>query len=309
MIQWLFLIPISGSIDVQVRSDILARFPANFSVQHTNESFSGFASLDLYKYTNSFTAVGDCSGDWYSVSHVSFGNCAAPITVDFVNEIPEFGWDSENLATVNIGASIGSMFARDMGSFLYNPKSNESGEIILQPSDPTEYAYRGELFHVANSHPVFWAVPISVRVLGHQLDDDFQPCFLHSNANFFWVPRSVFDHVRGRIAQSGMTVVAHVEDGHRGMRIGNIFNQSQIDSLPIIQFVLETGNLSHINIAQLEPREYIVEDPNDPSTQLVLFRTRNRDSCSLNSILLKNLVVHFDARNSRVGFGDPIDEI
>lgn len=307
---FIFIISIVyGSIDIQIRPDILARFPANFSIENSNETVAGFASLDLYKYTNSFTAVGICSGEWFSVNRVLFGN---HLRVDFDNEIPEFGWDSVNLATVNIGASIASTFATDMGSFLFNPTSIDSGQIVINPRNSSEFTYDGELFYASNVHPIFWAVPISVRILGGREDEPIvsQPCFIHSNSRYFWIPRVVFNHVRDRISESGMTVQAEAsDDGVYGIRFHCSSNQSIIDALPIIQFLLETDNESRINIAQIHPRDYIVDDRNDASIKRVLFKTRPRDSCSLNPIILRNLVVHFDTRNgARVGFGDPLNE-
>ena len=77
------------------------------------------------------------------------------------------------------------------------------------------------------------------------------------------------------------------------------------DALPIIQFILTDDNQELMHIAQVHPRDYINNDGRRAFVELLV---NIENSCELNPRILKKLLIHFDAVNDRVGFGDPLNE-
>ena len=302
-------------VDTVYTRGTLARFQVLFSVSHLNETIAGFAALDIYRYTNAFVANGIVGGPWRQVDSVRIPN--SPLSIPFDNEVPTSGWTS-GFASVHIGTSIASTITDEWGSFVLTPTSNTTGQLIISPQNASQYVFGGEFFYARNMHDVFWAVPVAIRIVEsansaaiNSAGDirTFEPCFLHSLGKHFFIPRRQFENFLDTLGDLRVPFIfSRDEDGVTRVALQNA-TEDQINSLPQIQFLLRSDNDEHINIAILHPREYIADDSSGAGRQEILIRTRRGSSCVVGPQILRKVVIHADARNSRIGFGEPIVEI
>ena len=99
---------------------------------------------------------------------------------------------------------------------------------------------------------------------------------------------------------------ADVEHNLGGNGIYSGLTSAQIDTFPIIQFILHDQDGNRINIAHVHPREYLIPIGR---TSCLFALDPHDDRCILSPAILRKTVLHFDAVNNRVGFADTIDEI
>jgi hypothetical protein len=291
------LTPSFGSFDVMINRFDLARLSVDFVLNTTDQVLPGYLLLNL----ESNHLPEDTADDRGTANRIIAARVAdGTVTL-------EYGIDRRNLSGENIGhLSAGplSSFALQFGSFLFNPIHSGHGQIILTPSNPTEYAYEGQMYYGSNLDPNSWTVHTSVGILGHDTTlFSTLGCRIESSGRSMVVPHRILLAVYERAEALG----ADVELNLAGIRIRSGFTPAQIDTFPIIQFILHDQDGNRVNIAHVHPREYLIPDPG--MTTCLLALDPHDETCVLGPAALRKTVMHFDAINNRVGFADPIDEI
>ena len=300
-------------VNTQSSSVSLVRFPVYFVAANT--SVSGSACLDLYRSRHSFSGFRVGTESWIESTGIVLPNTT--VSISFNHEIPTDRWSSQNICA-SIGVNRVSNIANEWQSFILLPTSNRTGQLIITPRNVSEYVLDGDMYYAQNVHAAYWGVRMAVRVVEsvdslsvHAAANDLisEPCFIHSQAKYMYIPRSAFDDLMDRFGRLQVPFIfTRNEDGETRIFLMNP-TQAQIDSLPQIQYLLSDDNGDQINIGLIEPREYVADNPMDTTQKEVLIRTQRGPSCSLGPLLLRKVVMHFDAVNNRVGFGEPIADI
>jgi len=286
---------------VQDYGSILARSIAHFFITNSTETIPGLIELDLDPMTT-VTAVDGLEG--YEVDRVSVGDSQ----FDFRSWLPRL--PSTFLDRTRImGIGPRSTFATRAGSFLYSPVNSTNAQIVVAPSNASEYAYEGKVYYARNLGYNSWSLHVSVGIVGHYFANSTpRRCFVVSHSLLLGIPSEVFGLVFTRFQQLGIDV--SLDDGGISFSIRSEIDESLIDDLPILQFVLPNVNGIRINVVQVHPREYMRYDSGYPRPQYprVMLRSFGSDSCFIASTFLRKTLIHFDAVNNRVGFGDPLND-
>ena len=85
-----------------------------------------------------------------------------------------------------------------------------------------------------------------------------------------------------------------------------ISDLSRLAELPSFDIAIQTDDGTEIQIAKVEPIDYLSPTPN-PNAYLIFFGPLS--GFTLTRRILKNLLIHIDYANERVGFGDPLIEL
>ena len=286
-------------LDADLWTSPSVRLPVDIFIVNSTETVPGFLVLDIV-FSEEFLTAPPFAESWMRFTEqVAIG----PAIFDYPVTICPSGTESDR--TLNLAAGPQSTFATRVGSFLINPINDTSAQVVFGPTDATRYAYEGEMFYAHNDDPSSWIVPVAVGIVGQEVTSLVPgPCWLNPIETNIFVPRNVFSVVFQRLLE--MQIDAQFLNG-RSIVIHSPITSAQIDALPSIQFLLSEDNGALVQIAQLHPKQYVIDGPGGPS---VLLQTRDVvDVCSMSSTLLGKLVIHFDAVNNRVGFADPINEI
>ena len=342
-------IPPDTCIDPERSGGELLLFRANITIANTNEIIGGWFELGLDNTLDKY---------YHSDRDLVFNRISSgPIVVDVGGNV-ERSW-GRSLPWFKLAATPRSQFLNQVGSFVINPINQTNRQIVITPSNVTQYAYQGEIVYVENTNPDFWTVPISLGVVGEDPSTYLGPvdCQLSSAFGANVLPQAIYDRIYDRLRElrllevtsdSGMRedsseeeademsgdefdmqeVGEHLSDGDNDMDevssydeedrygtfapvyIKSTISQEDYALLPIIEFQVRdlTGNYN--SITRLGPQDYIdmVDNENYRSVWLHLHIIEGTDDCRLNTNFLRNLLVHFDAINNRVGFADPINE-
>ena len=234
--------------------------------------------------------------------------------------------------TIYLNAGPGTDFARScQGGFLIAPTSATENMLMINPSNVTEHAFEGQVFYAPHvllhrrahlptaSTP--WSVNIAIRLTSNGDTassqvipiEQFTPCALafDSPSDKLAVPERVFSDLLRRIERQVIRV--HRGDNyrvsldaitHRGYR-------ERLRNLPDIEFVLLGENGQQIHIGSMSPDEYIAPRHSLYGYHLTI-KSHYPDApnfCSIDSRILKNLLLHFDTQNNRIGFGEPLVDL
>ena len=206
--------------------------------------------------------------------------------------------------------------------FIISPLSENRAEFVINPENPREYAFGGEIFYAPRNpeNSPFWTPPFSVRLIRNDQDStvapdesDFIFCTLFdvtlrdttlpTDPRFFEVPSRITREILALLSERG------VRRASQNSPILSGFDESFYDTLPSIQYILETVDGQNINLIVLEPRQYITQFT--PGNYYLHLQSTNRwnEECRLNGPILQKLVIHFDIENGRIGFGEPLVEL
>jgi len=308
-------------VSTQYDSGTLARFPIAFRVSHTNRTIPGIARIDLFRSNPILVAVEEIprNSAWHEIDTIILENGIDQVAFDGEVSEPVNGTTSGFAA--QIGASIISDFTTERLGFLTTPVSHDAGQLVISPQNAPQHAYGGVLFYSQNEHAAYWAVPIAVRMISSSssgesagtemaADDlDFQTCTLHSIGRQMFLPREIVDDLLVEFERLGVVFsFARDYDGIMDVVLHHVTNVV-IDSLPRMQFLVRDQYHDQVSIAVINPREYLEDDPLNASSKILLFKSRFGSSCTLGPLILSKVVVHFDAQNHRVGFGEPLVDL
>ena len=293
-------------INFQFDGDHYARFPVEFSLRESTETIPGFVELDFGSSTP--------SSEHPVASSPTIVTGYRPISDGMYYE--DFGGNGripDFRNTVPVDAHPGSIFAS--GQFLIYPTSLTQGTLIIDPHHPEIYALDNQLYYSASSdNRLAWIVEnMAIGFLDNDSTADVNPTdFVSCSISGVptsrtppTVPSHIYNRIRDMIESWGITVTERVW----GAFLSQQLTDDQLDQLPTIQFILQSDTGTLVNIATLEPREYVSDQWPTLDLKLANWRDRNEDGCILTAKILKKLVVHFDTRNNRIGFGEPISEL
>ena len=204
--------------------------------------------------------------------------------------------------------------------------------MVLDPQTPSQYTFGGEVFY-SNSfrNANFWITQAHVRLLVNSDYDDqrlirdipsysspiesgqFQICRLTGSYEPLVVPReTVYEPLVGTLRRHGVVVSDVLAEYLQGATLSNMTEET-LNSLPSIQYFIQTDQNLQVHLITLTPREYIhpfMDEPDSGEYRLgIILQSSRTGVISMNAKILKKLVIHFDANTSKVGFGEPLVEL
>ena len=105
-----------------------------------------------------------------------------------------------------------STLITQVGSLLFHPFNETSGQLVFDPADAAQYAHEREMYYAGTLDSHEWVVPVSVGLQGQQ---NFTPqaCRFNSMNDFFFVPSETFEAVYERLVELGIN--AEIDQGFR----------------------------------------------------------------------------------------------
>ena len=338
------LIPLSVSAEVITTTDEWGRFPVTFS--RTNVVMEGYAALDLLADGYDFSYGGnDYRNSIRRQLQTATGlliqstGAQTSLSLSFQGRVPG-GYstlqiiDNTVLPNVNqrleIGASPTSALAQSVSSFLISPTSATRGMIVFDPDHPEQYAFENQIFYARQTENPdwgymygsrgYWGVNTAIRFahsdrLTAPVDPSipFIPCNVGSRTwrypdpEPFYVPAHVIREFARFAEASGIQGARRV--GEPSSIYLNNVDDSVIASLPTLQYIVQTEDGQEINVVNVEPHQYIVPTNVENQRQVLLAQARIQNFCTFNKPLRDRMVIHFDAVNQRIGFGEPLVEL
>ena len=228
-----------------------------------------------------------------------------------------------------MAASPLSLLAQSVSSFLMVPIGSSQSMIVFDPTDPTRFAFENQMFYsqliegrdwqYLYGNRGLWGVYTAIRFansLSAPVDSSTQfiPCHIGSKPwtradlqEPFIVPSWVTDEFLRIVDERELETETLIED----QRIIFLFNVDDaiIATLPSLQYIVQTTDGGTINVMTLDPNEYIGPADNANRRQVLLAQGGFQDYCNFNKPLRDRMVIHFDARNQRIGFGEPLIEL
>ena len=312
----------SATVHAQYGYDFFVSIPADF-LDSRNRIHPGIMRFDfsdsLEPQRDMFTY--DDSNIVYRA--VSFGNGLVRIQI---NDQQRFSSERMNpLMFWQLGPMSPLMTPNSINrprGYIIAPVSDSIAHFVINPENPNDYAFEGEIFYAPQNAPdiPFWTIPFAVRLLYPNQDgsipllhSDYTFCILYDAAlrgrnlapvpRYFVVPSRILQGINGLLSDRGVSMSAQSGPILRG------FDESMYDILPSIQYIMETDDDQSINLIVMEPRQYIQQF--NSNHYLFLLRATHplNEECILTAPILKKLVIHFDTANRRIGFGEPLMEI
>ena len=315
VIAW-FSIATAATVPMEYGEDFFARIPATFyDVDNVAHTVTSELDFDLFDHRD------------------TLGNEARPIrSVVIGGRVLELGEDSEipyNIGplSLNHGSRLMDDSVAPIGGYLLSPNSETTGTFVVDPQSPTDYAFGGEIFYSERDPTsLWWTSRIAIRLLSadqsaeDELEEntgfslceirDFEAFSMEGGTYPFstitiphYVMLDLFTRMSAQnITASSISLTYQLED----------FSEENFESLPRIQFIMQTDNQALMSLAVLEPRDYISRTE-DGNYYLRLHSVEpvpdsRFNECTLDRTILKKLVVHFDVHNNRIGFGEPMVE-
>ena len=289
------------------------------------EPISGFASLDVWSTSYTLAVHGNAPNrnSGVPIRDIVIGDGARRLSADGLIWIPEDSPDTPSPTIMIPAFPHSSPFGREVSSFLFSPFSESEDILVLSPSDATEYAYQGQITYTTlpvrgstapRNHWFRATVRVDSETQEPLRNGDFVPCGIqpHSNLNDndIQIPRQAFSVFLEQVRVLG------VRDSYRSYK-GRVatylvdLDPERLATLPAIEFIIRAVDGTHVQIASLKATEYLVPSNEEPHVYRVLLYTSgiNEGSFVLTPRVTKNLLIHFDYENNRIGFADPLVEI
>jgi len=291
-------------------------FPIEYIPVDGNRALVGTASLDIfgevssrrfrypldYRTDDEYQLIDPV--DSIQARGLSIGNNA--VTIDFDSPLEVRSGDR---AFVQVGPD--SQFAHNIPDSILSPFSEMEHELVLNPSDPTEYAYEGRFLYTSlNSGNRLYPLSGSIRMTSvedgsERSMTDFDNIFFSlsiSEPSTMGLPFRLCRDLITRIDSMG------IQTSREGVRYTlHDVTPDQLEMFPSIEILMQGEDGSaNIQIGQLEPIDYLVptDEPNRfKITELIGNRFR------LPRRIIDKLVIHFDFENNRIGFADPLVEL
>jgi len=198
-----------------------------------------------------------------------------------------------------------------VSSIVITPVSESEDLLVLGPSNPTEFAYEDRIFYtpMLTSSRSSWQLQTAIRLSTVALPDHTSSfnvlCSISTtDLDAIQLPARFRDEVLLRFG-----LIEEVSNYHfDGVAV--VFELEYVDSLsllPSIEIEIPTVHGTHAQIAKLDPQDYVVES--DDSNEYRIFFEQRSSQFKLTNRILKNLLIHIDYENQRVGFADPLIEL
>jgi hypothetical protein len=305
----------------------LRRFQTTFFLNN-NISLPAFASLALGRNHDLFQVYGD--DEDYQIPHndlVRVNSWVPREPGSFnISTLLEIDLDApaEYNPTGVIAGSARSRFGRAVGSYIVTPVTPETGQLIIRPTDPRNFAYNREIFYATCRIQNFGhrraTIPVAIRIIPAEvfaISDDgagvvdvpapansFTNCFIETQSRYILVPRATY---QGFIAELDRLGVYH-ETSNDYLVLRNV-TEAVIDSLPILQYLVLSDEGFQVSIQVVHPRDYVLSDESEDSGNRKVLLNEGSPACDIPSSVTNKMMIHMDLSNGRVGFGEPLNEI
>jgi len=321
-----FVTATTVTIPTQYGEDFFLRFPVEF-IDYEQNTVPGTAQLEFFLSERQLVSLENLDDDLIHVGGMRLGH-----------RIVNLGRQGYFVAPQNplLGMST-SPVSRLMGrsivpqnGYLVAPTSASAGVFVLDPETPSDYVFGGEIFYTnIETDSMQWQVPMAVRLVVAEGTDvaEFDPentqfgtCTIRDEQTTdrggsagsispVIVPYQVMLDLGARLHELGVLLF---NVGVLGSRLMH-FTENFYESLPNIQFIMQTDDQRHVSLVVLEPREYVIQT--SPGNYFLRLRALDPTStiasrtCTIDRSILRKLVIHFDVHNNRIGFGEPLVEL
>ena len=219
---------------------------------------------------------------------------------------------------VQLGANFVSNFMRAMGGYMIVPTSEFEGLLILNPYNTTSHVFGGELFYTESGIRNVPVVSSAVTIVPAQRHDvhysnSFTECVLDTMSFTTFIPRQAMVQLIEELERLGLEVF-YTPERYRVERSYNFItirglSDTDVGLLPTIEFTAQVANSQLVNI-QLRPQDYLVDSNfSYGDGKHILVSSPLTETCIISGIALRRIAMHFDVRNRRIGFGEPLVEL
>lgn len=194
----------------------------------------------------------------------------------------------------------GSVFLESVGNILIVPSSTNGGHIILNPSNPGEHVYGGDIVYtMVHDRNNTWSFDAYFGFMNEpEAASDAVSVVLNPSLKESYIPPLLLSAIDSRIRELGTNIQSEV----------HFENPTDIDSLPVILISIPTSAGNRFTLA-MPPRDYL--KPLDLSNDylLTLRAAPNNTTHILGRNFIDKIAYHLDPSNRRIGFGDPLMEL
>ena len=299
------------------------RFPVEY-IRRSGEqgTVSGFASLGITAQTYSVAHPGHNNSDHHGELRQGF------VLNNVRYEFPErdFFWIDDQATLIIPASRRPSLFGRAVSSFLLYPVSETEDELVLNPSNPVEYAFEGRIVYAPITSP--WSrgafgdlFSSTVRLVTRTAEEqdiaadhhsDFEPFGIDiigsgvSLDDRIEIPEQTFIHFLRQIDSLGIDDSDRTYPPHHRYRLLYFsgIEATVLANLPSLEFIIEATGGQHVQIAKLDPIDYLVPTANPDEYWCLLASTYspNTNSFRLTHSTLKNILIHFDYQKQSYWF-------
>jgi hypothetical protein len=156
------LVPSFGTIvDVEISRGILATFFADFMDADSNQTFPGYVRLDLNSNTDLYFRDASMPVGYFYINSLAIG----PTNVGFLGGFPPYErYEFDRSRALLAGPQ--STLITQVGSLLFHPFNETSGQLVFDPADAAQYAHEREMYYAGTLDSHEWVVPVSVGLQG-----------------------------------------------------------------------------------------------------------------------------------------------
>ena len=301
------------------------RFLAEYILEDLEQVIPGYVSLLLdqnQQYTSYHNATNHLSLRYQGARGVRIVSGTDLLFPNYIHMLRVLNISYSHMEpSVMISASLSSPFAQTIQNFLISPNSESEGILVLHPTNPNQYALDETLYYAPISEQVNpfpflphlpnFAVTTAIRFLYPGISPElpfdtalrFQPCRIGSTNSDLALPRSIMDEFIGIAVERGVAYSDHSLRPSAYIQLHNV-TDTDITLFPSLQFLVRTDNNQTVSIAHLSPHDYMQRiDPNSWRIGI----SQGEHECFIHNKFTKNLVIHYDVLNRRIGFGEPIN--
>jgi hypothetical protein len=293
-------------------------FPVQYIATEGDGTFGGFATFTFYgrmfQYEPPTFELLPHGATITQARGILIGE--PPLRIDFVREhrVLISPTATEDDLRMILPGGRGSAMSRDVQSVLLTPVSETEDILVLNPNNPGQYAFEGQIFYTNITRDTPWPINAAVRLsnasTSHQsilpLTEEFLPFGISTRErDHMWLPPHLRPDIMTRLDELG------IEYSFASDQILLVMYNVDITrlsiTLPSIEVLIATDTGSVVQIARIDPIDYIVRTDN-PTTLRIQFVSA-LIGFTIDPRIYKNLVIHFDTQNGRVGFADPLVEL
>jgi len=209
-------------------------------------------------------------------------------------------------------------------SFLFSALSRAEDALIINPTNPREYAYEGQIFYTPIdsdwqfSYLHSWPIRTTARLtdasgtlpsLAGNGGSEFVRSALNFNLQesegYVPVPSQLRVPLLARIISMG--VQYNFGDETSGNILLEEMEPDRLGAFPSFEIMIPTEDGTQVHIALIPPSDYITPTETPGVYQIVFSLLVDR--YVINHRILQNLLIHFDYTNNRIGFGEPLVEL
>lgn len=283
-----------------------SQLPLEINLEGENRSINGFAIWNLeglqFSITPTWEGEAASASDGVIARSISLGSPS--LRMDF--ETPNRVYNSANWYLNQ------RLTDRNIGDILFTPVSETEHALIMSPSNPTQYAYEGQIFYTQSfSSDGFQpqlqfrgAVKLESTSPNFAGTDDYANIQLSPTFPYFLVPWRFREEVRSRIGRiAGIRETSNWSDHTITLQVDD---DALLSSLPSFDIVVQSVDGEQVQITRIDPLEYVIRSTQFENTFRIVFL--DSVTLTLGRPVIKNLLLHIDYENRRIGFADPLVE-